>query len=180
MENNYIEKNFMRYLVISSDINEHLPILWLLAGACNHVTELGVRTMVSSWAFLLGLMNRKGKLVSVDIKFPEEYGSTSIKEVVEECEKLGVEFQFKKESSLDIELEPTDLLFIDTLHFKEQLTKELELHGDKAKKYIILHDTESCKDELVPVIEEFLEKNKQWSRLAVYYNNNGLIILKHE
>ena len=38
-----------------SDINEHLPHLRRLAKECPSVTELGVRSMNSTWGLLLGL-----------------------------------------------------------------------------------------------------------------------------
>ena len=40
-----------------------------------------------------------------------------------------------------LEIEETDLLFIDTWHDYLQLKKELFRHSNKVKKYIILHDT---------------------------------------
>ena len=36
------------------------------------------------------------------------------------------------------------MLFIDTWHNYYQLRKELKLHADKSKKWIVLHDTVSC------------------------------------
>ena len=35
-----------------SDINEHLPTLYEYACKCKHITEMGVRTGVSTTAFL--------------------------------------------------------------------------------------------------------------------------------
>ncbi len=34
-----------------SDINEHLPTLKRYAEKCDHITEMGVRSVVSTWAF---------------------------------------------------------------------------------------------------------------------------------
>ena len=59
---------------LTSDIGEHLPVLRRYAAGCGHVTELGVRTVVSTWAFLAGLQASKGQgpkvLVSVDVAAP--------------------------------------------------------------------------------------------------------------
>ena len=52
-----------------------------------------------------------------------------------------IDFTLVEESTLDVEIEETDLLFIDTEHTYSQLLNELTLHGDKARKYIVLHDT---------------------------------------
>ena len=35
-----------------SDINEHIPVLTEYANSCEHVTEFGTRTGVSTWAWL--------------------------------------------------------------------------------------------------------------------------------
>ena len=97
----------------------------------------------------------------------------------------------------NIEIEETDLLFIDTLHEYEQIKKELELHGNKSRKYIIFHDTECFKfrnernpdvygqtkeDKLgiVPAIMEFLELNPHWKVHEVFTNCNGLTVLKRD
>ena len=36
-----------------TDINEHLPTLKKYADECNHITEFGTRTGVSTWAWLM-------------------------------------------------------------------------------------------------------------------------------
>lgn len=161
-----------------SDINEHLTTLAELASECSHVTEMGVRYCVSTWGFVEGMEG--GKLIGIDINHPSFYvqqgGGNSLFLVKEACKAKGIEYKFIEASTLDIEIEPTELLFIDTLHTGEQLKQELALHGDKASKYIVFHDTVSCADELMPVINEFLKKGK-WKIERHYENNNGLMIL---
>lgn len=162
-----------------SDISEHLWMLQKLSTECYHVTELGVRSMVSSWAFLSGLRKHRGTLISVDIVSPLEFGINP--EIVSRIsEEHGVNFKFIQASSLDITLAPTDLLFIDTVHEAEQLRQELALHAMRARKYIVFHDTESCKVELQPVINEFLEQNKTWKKIYEYTVNNGIIVIQRQ
>lgn len=166
---------------ITSDINEHLPTLKKYAEECEHITEMGVRWIVSTYAFLMG---KPKKMVSYDINF---INTDQIKEMV----KNDTEFEFKVADTTNLEIETTDLLFIDTLHNYNQLKIELELHGNKAKKYLIFHDTtlfeygdekhnESEKKGLWPAIEEFLEVNPHWEILERYTNNCGLTILKRK
>ena len=62
-------------------------------------------------------------------------------------------------------------------HYYKQLKAELELHHSKVEKYIILHDTESCKMELGQAILEFLKKNEEWTIIEHFSNNNGLTVL---
>lgn len=162
---------------IPSDINEHLPILKDLASQCESVTEMGVRYCVSTFAFIEG---KPKKLTCIDIVHPTTYvnqgGVQSFEKVLQECKDKEIDFKFIEASSLEIEIEPTDLLFIDTLHTGEQLQQELYLHADKAKKYIVFHDTVSCETELMPVINKFLEQGK-WKIKEHYKNNNGLLVL---
>lgn len=164
-----------------SDINEHLPTLKRYAEECDHVTEMGVRTIVSTYALLMG---KPKKMVSYDIRFAD---TDFIKELV----KDDTEFVFEIANTLNLEMEETDLLFIDTLHNYNQLKRELELHGNKSRKYIIFHDTttfewggESYEGKpevgLWPAIDEFLKENQHWEIHERFTNNNGLTVLKRK
>lgn len=155
----------------SSDINEHLGTLRDLAKECSHITEMGVRYIVSTWAFIEGL--DKGTLVSIDIKHPSIYGG-DITAVEQACKDKGIDFTFIEGDTREITIDKTDLLFIDTDHTYEQLKIELERHSDKARKYIALHDTVSC-PEMLPAIDEWLKKGV-WKLHAHYPNNNGVSV----
>ena len=165
-----------------SDINEHLPTLKSLAEECETVVEMGVRTIVSTWALLAG--NPKS-LLSIDIKHPEVHGS-DINQVEQLATEAGIEFSFLEADTTQIEIEECDFLFIDTWHVYDQLKKELELHGNKAKKYLAFHDTVTfgLRGEtagyagLLPAIAEFTQANPQWILHQHYKNNNGLMVLK--
>lgn len=179
MENQYAEERFKQLCNSPSDIFEHLPILRKYASECDHITEMGVRSIVSTWAFILGSPRH---MVSYDINNPWEYGA-DINLVYRNCG--DTDFKFIEANTLDVEIDETDLLFLDTLHIYKQLKKELELHSPKTKKYIIMHDTQSFgytgKDGglgLRQAITEFLEENKHWVLHEDFTNNNGLMILK--
>jgi hypothetical protein len=170
-----IEERYIDLCTIPSDINEHLPTLKQYASECETIVELGVRSMVSTWALLAG---KPKSLISVDIVHPQEFG-TNIWDAMDAAQDVGITFDFVLKSSLEIDLPPCDLLFIDTLHTYAQLSKELELHESKAKKYIIMHDT-AIPDllEMPKAVNEFLEKNPQWVVAEHFANNNGLTVLK--
>lgn len=160
---------------IESDINEHLETLKNLAEECDHITEMGVRSIVSTWAFAEGLKSG-ARLVAIDIKHPNDYGG-DLAAFTKFCNEKGINFEFILGDTTKIEIQETDLLFIDTLHTYEQLKKEFILHADKARKYIALHDTVSCAHELIPAIDE-LVKDGVWSIHMKFDNNNGLMVLK--
>jgi hypothetical protein len=78
---------------------------------------------------------------------------------------------------IKLEIENTDLLFIDTDHTYDQCSKELQMHAHKVRKYLIFHDTNLVKD-LNRAISEFIEANKEWKIKEVLTNNNGLTVLE--
>jgi len=196
-----IETYYMYLCNESSDINEHLPTLKEYASKCNSVVECGVRTIVSSYAFALGLKgNPENKLLMVD---PEK--SPNMNNFLLMCKKDGINCDFFHGSDLDCPLVQTDLLFIDTWHVYGQLKRELNYWHSSVSKYIIMHDTtvdeslgetirmrmnaekqslefnmpiEEINKGLWPAIEEFLKKHPEWIIEKRFTNNNGLTILK--
>ena len=188
-----IDEKFKINCLEPSDINEHLPTLLKYGKECEHITELGIRWVSSTWPLLLS--NPK-KMISIDIvKHP------NIDDVIELSKEYNIDYTFIESDVLDMEIENTDLLFIDTLHTYNQLIKELELHSIKVSKYIILHDTvtfgntdEIIYDESSNLIKnqtvtktglktaalDFLnsEIGKDWLIFEEYFNNNGLLIMK--
>jgi hypothetical protein len=176
------------------DISEHLVTLKRYASVCDHVTEMGVRWVCSTYAFIAGVPN---KLVSYDIN---PVAPDKLKLLHEQAKSLSIDFQFIQQDVLNTEIEKTDLLFIDTLHSYKQLSCELHLHADKARKLIVLHDviTFGYHDEGIPnipdhlkefadslpnnkgllaALNEFLENHPEWLLHNIYQNNNGLAIL---
>jgi hypothetical protein len=102
------------------------------------------------------------------------------------AKEAGTEASFEKRDTLDLTIEPTDLLFIDTYHVYKNLKHELEKHGPMAQKFIVMHDTEtfgetsedSSRPGLWAAVEEFLAAHPEWSLFERRRNNNGLTILK--
>jgi hypothetical protein len=174
-----------------SDINEHIPTLLKYGNKCDSITEMGVRAICSTWVFL---GSSPKKMRSYDIQNPSNWGG-DIQSVKETAEYYGIDFDFILANVLDIEIEETDLLFLDTWHAYKQLKAELELHASNVKKYIIFHDTTSfaVKDEtsyeiwgdewkgegigIWLAIEEFLHSNPEWKLIERFENNNGLTII---
>lgn len=152
-----------------SDINEHVATLYEYASKCEHVTEMGVRPGTSTRAFLhADVILRSYDLVK------DPYVE-HLFELAKQCER---DVTYEVADTLNLEIEETDLLFIDTDHFYKQLSQELKLHGNKAMKYLVFHDTVSCAHDLLPAIMEFLAANPHWSVDAHYPNNNGVTVLK--
>ena len=149
-----------------------------LARQCEHVTEFGVRTGMSTYSFLHGLSSKpNAKLRSYDLHdFFNVFGISA---------QVATNWTFQQGSTLDAPtIEPTDLLFIDTLHTYAQVKGELEKHGNQARKYIVFHDTvafgivgEDNGTGINLAIQEFLRDNDHWHIAEHYENCNGLTVL---
>lgn len=165
---------FPTYSVIGSDIVLHLPVLEYYASQCKHVTEFGVREGHSTVALLAG-----APVLSVDIEH------SPIVDLLKTLD-LPHKWDFIKSSTLDVTVGETDMLFLDTLHTYDHLSKELARHGHLARKYLAFHDTFTCGDKdlsgpnpnvegINRAIEEYCQGWKTVYRTKV---NNGLWILE--
>lgn len=140
-----IKKKFDTLCNTKSDINEHLITLSNYASKCNSVTEFGVRSCVSTYAFIHSLLSDNDN--NYNISLSKSYTGVDIKkhdniiEIENICNENNINFSFIEDNDLNIKIENTDLLFIDSWHCYGQLIRELELHHKNVNKYIIIHDT---------------------------------------
>jgi hypothetical protein len=156
-------------------INQLLTVLRDTASGCQHITEMGVGQGHSTLAWLIV---QPEKLVCYDI-CPYDC-MPGLLEV-----KGKTDLQFHIVDSRSVEIEETDLLFIDTIHTYSQLNEELRLHADKARRFLVFHDTTTFgsigEDGKSPglwrAIEELLQKDPEWALTHRFTHNNGLTIL---
>ena len=164
----------------------------------NTITEFGIFQGHSITAFLRG--NPK-KIIGYDIETDKiEYDV--LKKFAQE---KNIELQIHNGNCLNINIEETDLLFLDSIHYYEHVQKELDLHASKVKKYIVVHDVNYPYDkqvlvwryvsdgskrptsELIPAtakyrkvrqaVEEFIKQNKQWNLYKDINEKSGMMIL---
>lgn len=201
-----IDINYQNACAARTDIWEHLPTLYNITQELTNenltIVEMGVRTVVSSWAFAKGLKDSPSKiknLIGVDLEYHK-----NLLELAKACKSEGIHYQFVMGDSARVIVPPMDILFIDTWHIYGHLKRELAKHHHLVNKYIIFHDTtvdgefgesirlgRNIKEEseisgypeseitkgLWPAIEEFLEANPEWKLLQRYTNCHGLTIL---
>lgn len=177
-----------------SDINEHLPLLRQLASECEHVTEFGMRSGISTIALLAG---QPATLISWDIN-PMAIIAQHAMNMLLLAGRTS--FQPRVGDTLKIVTEPTDMLFIDSLHTARQLRDELVRHadrhlddghiiGDRVRKYLAFHDTETFgmkgEDGKEPGLRAALifyqtkHMMPLWELVEERKNNNGLVVFKH-
>jgi hypothetical protein len=150
----FLEKEYDKSCSTVGDIYLHLPVLRTYVKKCSHVTEMGVRTGESTRAILTEPVT----LRSYDIVL--DGGVSKLFDIAQLAKK---DVKYIEGNTLHIEIEETDLLFIDTEHTYTQLSKELELHHSKVRKYIAFHDTDKPHGiELLPAIIEFVIKHPEW------------------
>jgi hypothetical protein len=170
-----------------ADIVEHLTLLRELASSCDHVTEFGMRgANGSTLAFLAG---QPRVLISWDLN-PYSVVSQAVADLIHL--RHNTNFQPRVGNTLEIEIEPTDLLFIDTYHTAKQLKTELERHADPVKgtvrKYLVFHDTvtfgmrgeDGSEPGLRAAIRWFQKCHTfpLWELIEDRQNCNGLVVLR--
>jgi cephalosporin hydroxylase len=183
-----------------SDINEHVPILRARAMECSSLVEIGLRNMVSSWGILQGLSESSStsrSYLGIDINTPE---SEILYLAIGLAEDNGISFNFCEANDMNVDIEASEMLFIDSLHTYLHLTYELEKFSPKIGKYIVMHDTSTswgyddepnplgdsiypaeydrAKKGLWQAVEDFLERHPEWTLFEHRLNNHGLTTLK--
>jgi hypothetical protein len=173
-----LEQMYTQKCKTPSDINLHLPTVRKYAEKCSHITEFGVRWVVSTWALLAG---KPQKLICYDLNY-----HANLEKAKDIAAENNIHFTFNANNVLDIEIEETDLLFIDTYHTYHQLKKELELHASKVRRFIILHDTniygrrsaDGFNKGLLDAVEAYLRKNSNWRIIEQSNDNIGLAVME--
>jgi hypothetical protein len=195
------EKYLAEAVNAKGDLYEHLYTIKKYAEKCEHITELGVRWVISTWALLAA---KPKTLNSFDLIHYVYHGVPANK-IIDAAQEQGTEFNFYEENVLTTDkIGPTDLLFIDTLHSYKQVKLELELHARKVRKYIIitnavtygsqnegpvqhdkltgeaLHLYKNLQDKqgVMTAVKEFLDDNTDWRVKEFFKNCNGLCVLE--
>lgn len=170
-----LESLYRKALHTKSDINEHCPKLRELASQCDTVVEFGMRHGVSTVALLAGQPKR---LLSVDLR-SDPIGKTL-------ADHAGAtEFEFRQGSSLEVDIPPCDLLFIDTKHTADHLSAELEKHAPQSRRWIAMHDTvvfgtrgeDGQRPGLLHALQQFMESHPEWAIVYHAINNHGFTVI---
>lgn len=175
---------FDEALTTPSDINEHLETLFDLVrdlGPSAHVTEMGTRTGVSTVALLTA---QPRTLICYDLAHQREVMDRLLKV------KGRTDLTFVQGSTLKVDIEETDILFIDTYHTYAQLKAELSRHAKKVRSTFVFHDTvafgvigeDGSRPGLKAAVDEFIQEEFVASSARFqyqhYFHNNGLMVLR--
>jgi hypothetical protein len=149
-----LEGKYQQALNNFSDIQEYLPHLRRYASECKHITEFGTRTAVSTTALLAA---QPDVLITYDIGLQLQY--------LQDLERVKgrTNFQYRQGDTLVIDIDETDMLFIDTLHTYAQLKIELQRHKGNVRKYLAFHDTTGFR--FVDEVPTPTEKKGLWTAI---------------
>lgn len=127
------------------------------------------------------MLNNPKKVILVDISM-EKYNKF-LKPIAESyCSENNIELVVHECSSIEAKCtHKTDILLIDSLHQRNHMQKELNLHGGNVSKYIIVHDTSvingRANESLYQCIIEFARTNG-WEEIERSTNNVGHTVIR--
>jgi len=127
------------------------------------------------------MLNNPEKVILVDISM-EKYNKF-LKPIAEEyCSQNNIELIVHECSSIDAKCtHKTDILLIDSLHQRNHMQKELDLHGNNVSKYIIVHDTSiingRANESLYHCLMGFAKTNG-WEEIERGTDNVGYTVIR--
>jgi hypothetical protein len=159
-------------------MSAHWVTLRQYARQVTHVTEFGVRHGISTSAFISA-----GPEIVVSYDTVRRPAVDWLAEWTKE--KGKTRFVFRQEDVLNVAIEQTGLLLLDTKHTYGQVSAELRLHSGKVDRWIILHDTEvepglnNEKEGVWAAVGEFLiKKAGRWQVRYHTPESYGLTVLE--
>ena len=94
------------------------------------------------------------------------------------AEEINVDFQFIQGSDLEIDIEPCELLFIDTVHTEEHTYQELQRHADKVSRYLVFHDVVEPRFGTLAGIKRWWKDHPEWKLKYQDLDDCGFLILE--
>lgn len=167
-----IESLFERVKNAPRDLDKHADAIRQMAGEAEHVTAFVKRW---EWNPMLAAGRPKRLIIHqaerspvsrqlhAAVKVETDAGAACMIETYTTHEGDG-------SASLTTEIEPTDLLILDTVHSAERLTAELDRHAEKVRKRILVRSTGAFgvkaegedKPGLFAAMRQFIEDNPEW------------------
>lgn len=155
--------------------NHHGVIRRLIEEGCESYKELGVHQGASAAAALLA---------GADDMFLVDPDFSKIDPYMELFEEYylpaGVTLTTYCGSSLDKgSVSPVDLLLVDSVHKPDHLQKELDLHAQYVRKYMVFHDTKHV-PSLYQVLVRFTSGISPWEISEHINEGHGVTVLKRK
>ena len=94
------------------------------------------------------------------------------------AEEVGVSFKFVIGNDLEIDIEPCELLFIDTMHTEDHTFNELQRHADKISKYLVFHDVNPNRFNTLKGINKWWVNHSEWQLKYQDFEDCGFMVLE--
>ena len=94
------------------------------------------------------------------------------------AQEINVDFQFIQGSDLEIDIEPCELLFIDTVHTEEHTYQELQRHADKVSRYLVFHDVAEPRFGTLAGIKRWWKNYPEWKLKYQDSDDCGFLVLE--
>jgi glycosyltransferase involved in cell wall biosynthesis len=160
------------------DLNEHMEAIKRLAAKCDHVTEITKRREST-----VAILAAKPKRVISYQSEKDTLVTHTLHQVLSQ-EVGDVTWTSHVGDSLEINIEETDMLFIDSIHNAERVKAELDRHGDKVNRFIVFHDVvtygkvgDNGKEGLAYGIGEWAREHPEWFVAYLAPNQHGLLAI---
>ena len=156
------------YMLVHDEIKNRLK-------DCNSYTEFGINQGATLAAAIL---ENPSIVRAYDIKLGWYSDANLLFENY--AGEHSIDYNVTEGDTLKFEIKPVDLLYIDTLHQYDHLTKELAIHAPRVNKYIIFHDT-AAQVGLKKAVKEYVGIHKEWYIITDCNDNVGFMtIAKNE
>lgn len=94
------------------------------------------------------------------------------------AEEVGVSFKFVIGNDIEIDIEPCELLFIDTMHTEDHTFNELLRHADKISKYLVFHDVNPNRFDTLKGINKWWVNHLEWQLKYQDFEDCGFMVLE--
>lgn len=173
---------YMKAVNTQSDINEHCDKLRELASQCEHVTDIGQRYGVSSVALYAGMSQTFVQVIPHKVAPHALFAAGGYAHLRE-----GRDVRIQTGVTPHVDIEETDLLFLDTAHTASRIKAELEKYAPLVRRYIVRHDTQIYGETgegggpgLLIGIREYLREHPEWSVVYDTQKQYGLMVLSRD
>lgn len=138
------------YMLVHAEIRKRLR-------GCDSYTEFGINQGTTLAAAML---ENPTTVRAYDIKLGWYTQAAYL--FTQYAEDHTIDYKVTESNTLDCLIDPVDVLYIDSYHKRAHLEKELAIHGNKANRFIIFHDT-LARPELKGAVCQYVMANEEWS-----------------
>ena len=138
------------YMLVHDEIKKRLQ-------GCDSYTEFGIN---QGSTLAAAMLENPTTIRAYDIKFG--WYTQAVDLFQQYATEHSINYEATESDTLACVIDSVDVLYIDTLHRHDHLTKELDAHGNKVNKFIIFHDT-FARPGLARAVQEYVAANKEWN-----------------